>query len=107
MSDPKSGIEVGAQLSRPVRLALILAGLLALPLLFYIGIYAAFVGLDGHDSSVDATEFTARALVLAVPLLLFAMIILSWTCTTPRRLAVLGAVGLALIADAALALYLM
>lgn len=90
-----------------VRRALALAGLLALPLLFYVTVFAAVAGLDGHDSFVDAVEFAARATLLLVPVLLLACIVLSWVCRTTRRLRLLGIVFGALFLDVGACVYLL
>ena len=107
MGDAGHDDQIPDGLSRPIRVGLGIAGFLALPVLYYATIIGAMMGLDGHDSSIDATEFAARVTALAVPLLLLAVIILCWTCKTRRRLAVLGAVTAAFVADLVLALALL
>ena len=82
------GITTAARLSRGMRLALILLGLLLVPLSLPLAFGFAIISGGGHGSPFDggAAEFAFGVTFLTVPLLILLLGIASLACTNRRRL---------------------
>ena len=101
------GITASPRLSRGVRLALILLGLLLIPLSLPLAFGFAIISGGGHGSPFDggAAEFAFGVTFLTVPLLILLLGIASLACTNRTRLKIVIGLGAAVPVMFALAVY--
>ena len=101
------GIPASPRLSRGMRLALILLGLLLVPLSFPLAFGFAIISGGGHGSPFDggAAEIAFGATFLTVPLLVLSLGITSLACTNRTRLKIVIGLAAAVPAMFGLAVY--
>ena len=101
------GITASPRLSRGIRLALTLLGLLLVPLSLPLAFGFAIISGGGHGSPFDggAAEFAFGVTFLTVPLLILLLGIASLACTNRRRLKIVIGLAAAVPVMFALAVY--
>jgi hypothetical protein len=86
------------RLARPLRIALILAGLLLVAISGPIAFVFAVIAGGGHGSPFDdgAAAFAMGITLLAVPLLIAVLGIICIVCTTRLRLRIAGGIAVSI-----------
>jgi hypothetical protein len=101
------GVTASPRLSRGVRLALILLGLLLVPLSLPLAFGFAIISGGGHGSPFEgsAAEFAFGVTFIAVPFLVLLLGIACLACTNRTRLKIVIGLAAAVPATFALAIY--